>query len=60
MSMFKQHGLRLFEADFNPVPESESSMPSLEFMQRRIAQSLADDNILRDLLELGRARRCVR
>ena len=38
--------LTKFDADFNPVPESDRLKPSREFIERRIDQSLREMNIL--------------
>jgi len=53
MAMFQQYALRSFMADFNPLPTSESASPTMSFVQRRIAESLSEDNILRDLGDLS-------
>jgi len=51
--MFKQHKVWSFVAEFNPVPEEESGVPSSEFIERRIRDSLVEDNILQDLFDMG-------
>lgn len=57
--MFKQHRMRAFMADFGPLPKSDFCMPSLEFIKKRIAQSLSEDNILKDIGDLS-GRKAVR
>jgi hypothetical protein len=52
-AMFKQHRMRSFMADFGPLLNSDFIIPSTDFIKRRIAQSLSEDNILKDLRDLG-------
>src|SRR5437868_820992 len=52
-AMFRHHAMRSFTANFGPLPRSESSAPSPMFVRKRIAQSLGEDNILKDLRDLA-------
>lgn len=51
--MFKQHGMQSFMADFGPLPKSDFSIPSVEFIKKRLTQSLGEDNILKDITDLA-------
>jgi hypothetical protein len=53
-AMFKQHRMRSFMADFGPLATSDFTTPSVAFVKKRIAQSLAEDSILKkEIRDLG-------
>ncbi len=51
--MFHQHSMRSFIADFGPLTRPQSSVPSVEFIRKRIANSLGEDNILKEIRDLA-------
>lgn len=51
--MFKQYHLRYFELDLSPAPRSAPPELSINFVRERIAQSLRQDNILKDICGWG-------